>query len=85
MTFQEGCRIGPSFQYKLLHRDAYELHFYAHTGGFPSAPCVFKINSSIDSKRCALNYTVGWLYISLVGLDVCWARGTLKTLLSALH
>lgn len=46
---------------------------------------MFKINSSIDSKGCALNFSVGWLHVSLAGLDVSWVKGILKTLLSALH
>lgn len=45
---------------------------------------MFKINSSTDSKGCVLNFAVGWLHVSLVGLDVFWVRGILKTLLSAL-
>lgn len=56
-------------------------YLHTDTHGFPSAPCMFKFNSSIDSKGCALNFAVGWLHVSLVGLDVCWVRGILKTLL----
>lgn len=63
----------------------FHLHICAQTFGFPSCPCMFKINSSIDSKGCALNFSGGWLHAPLVGLDVYWVRGILKTLLSALH